>query len=947
MKFEKKYLWTLVASASLTLAACGGGGGSDSGSGDDNNNGGGGSTPNRVSLTGLAVKGVMYNADITVTSLNGATTYGTTRTAEDGTYSLADMDLPLNVALLVTMTTNSDTMLTCDAAAGCTDASNVAHDFGESYAFNDANFSMTAVIAPMTAENASLTLMVTPVTHMAAERVIQSGATTAADITAVNTATANLLGLNGVDIATAIPADITKSESSSADTNSQKYGALVAGFASAANSTGKTITEVVSSVATEYAERGGLVANASDDSDVDLEDLFGGAASSAAAASLTATETLFLQEEAVAAAEEEDQWVEANEDEVPVASTQAEAVTNAVALLESLNGWSETMDAAGDDLTAFANENAQQLDTLLPAFDDQSQVLRGVRELLVRDETYPLCEYDWNTDTEVCNGSVTMQAPGLLFNATDVLTGIITMAGYANAHTEVWQETATAGEYQVSAADLMEAGVALDDLYDFLTDSDTGEITGDVVLTIISDGEMGIQISVSGYNDEGVTIESGTLTRNNTINTDQTDAGGMGYSIESLVMEDGTTGERFESNGEALFQFTSIAARDEFMAARTDGAVEVSLASMTSVTFELTSTVTGVASDSDTGVVQQTATLESTIELTRGDDGYVTAAADVGLSVKPTDGSSDEVVSGTLSFAATGTHSESGDSSFYIQSFDAEAVNLTFNGDLMVENTDGATASFSGVVVFAADNEENVAGLVLDGTVVVASDYIQDDNTAVPGELSFTGNITLGAEPVTAAMAISVDDTSFLLETAPYALNTMVVNGQLVQTFYGTVEALNLDLTAAMVRDFSDGTTALVASLDAAAYGYEDGNITIAMTETADEEISGGLVFSYGSQAITLSLDSMAGLGDAAGNNLLVTDGVTSMQITASCAPDTVDAELGTCADTDVQYGGNIYSAGFEVGKVEVRDGLPVFVFNDGSSYNLVVTPSFLISANQ
>ncbi|MCY0964992.1 hypothetical protein [Parathalassolituus penaei] len=941
MKFEKKYLWTLIASTSLVLAACGSNG-KDSGSSTDNNGGGnnngGGSTetPNRVSLTGLAVKGVMANATITVSSLDGSTTYDTTTTGSDGTYSLADMDLPLNTALLVTMTTNANTMLTCDSADGCTDSNSNQHAFGVSYSFNDPDFKMTAVLAPMTAENASLTLMVTPVTHMAAERVMQTGATTTEAITAVNVATANLLGLNGVDIATAIPADITQSDSAEASSASQKYGALVAGFASAAASTGKSITEVVSSVADSYADQGGMVANSSDDSTVDLSTLFTGAASSAAAANLTATESLYLVEAEEAESAEEDQWIEADANEEAVASTQAEAVTNAVALLESLNDWSDAMNAAGDDLTAFADEHANQLNTLMPAFDDQSQVLRGVRELLISDETYPLCEYDWNTDTEVCSGSVTVPTPGDLLLSTQFLGGLISMIGYVNVHSEVLQPTNTADEYTVSAMDLIDAGVNLDELTGFLTNAD-GDLEGDLVLTINDAG-----ISISGWNGTGATIDSGTFVSGFPTEGELIDSA-LVYDIQGLSIT-GADGETFNSDGRVIFNFNSETERDNFLSASTDSTLEASLASMNVVTLTLDSSVDGIVDDTVDGFVQQTGVLSSNIVLTRDDAGAVVAAATVEISVKPTDSTaSDEVVSGTLTFSATGTHTETGSAdTFYIQSFVADSMSLSFSGEVQVENSDGAKASFDGLAVFGVDNTDGSAGLLLNGTAYVASDYPQADGSSVPGELSFTGTIQLGAEA-----SDTLDGTTFLQESTSYNLTSMVVNGQLVATYYGAVEALNLDLTAAVVRDLEDGSTAIVANLDASAYGYEDGTITIAAEETADENITGGLVFSYGNQAITLSLDSLSGLGDVAGNNLMVTDGVTSMMITATCASATIDSSIGTCADSNVEYAGSIYSAGFEVGTVEERDGLPVFVFNDGSSYNLVVTPSFLISANQ
>ncbi|MDO6749345.1 hypothetical protein, partial [Gilvimarinus sp. 1_MG-2023] len=90
-------------------------------------------------------------------------------------------------------------------------------------------------------------LMVTPITHLAAIRAAAaypSGAS-AAEVEAVNKATATLLGLDNVDITNVSPADITAASSSSADIDSQRYGTMVAAIATIATNKDTDIANVV------------------------------------------------------------------------------------------------------------------------------------------------------------------------------------------------------------------------------------------------------------------------------------------------------------------------------------------------------------------------------------------------------------------------------------------------------------------------------------------------------------------------------------------------------------------------------------------------------------------------------------------------------------------------------------------------------------------------------
>jgi hypothetical protein len=904
MTFKKKHLWALVASTSLTLAGCGGGS-SDSGS---SSSGGGNTEPNRVSLTGLAVKGVMANATITVSSLDGLTTYDSTTTGSDGTYSLADMNLPLNTALLVTMTTNANTMLTCDSAVGCTDAASTEWAFGEDYAFNDPNFRMTAVLAPMSAINASLTLMVTPVTNMAAERVLQTGVSSADDIAAVNTATANLLGLDGVDIATAKPSDITDAGATTDDLASQRYGALVAGFATLAASSDKSITDVIKSVSDDYAEDGGLYANSSSEDIIDLADLFSSAAESATEADLLVAASEYSAETVIAASAAEDTWVEATAETTTKATNQAEAVDKAVALLEDLNDWSSAVEGAGQQLTALATEYGSSLSDMTSLFDDESQALRGVRELLIEQ-----------------NGDAT--TPGVLFQATDISANLVTMAGYVLAHSDVLDENG-----MVSAADLINDGVDLDIAEWITTD---GEIIGDVEMTFSEDEGF----SVTGYNGEGVEITSGSFVMG--VPTEGNFLNPVAYQISNLVMTDGTL--TFASDGVAVFEFVSAEAQQAFQNATTDGDLEVSVASISDITFYLDSMLTGAESDASVSNFSvATATLSTELAMTQDAEGLMAAEATVTIDVSSADG---DYVSGVISFSADGLLTETGSETFYTQEFDPESMSIGFMGSALVTSIAGDSAAFVGSATLAgSDPLGSIAALVggsgvsgLNGGVVLNGGLVGHKVARAGGagasDLAFSGTMLMGTG----------DDETGLLDS-----RLMVLSGTFDASYSG-IDMVGLDLTASTIQgydvDAGDYFSSMSLDLDASTYGYKDGSIHMVSGGYGEGDLGGEVRLSYGSAVVVLNFDKVAGLASAEDNQLLISDGSTIMTITATCAEETVDADIGAC-DGDMKYGGSIVTDGFDVGTLEERDGLPVFVFDNGSEYTLVMTPSFMISAN-
>lgn len=226
----------------------------------------------RVSLSGLAVKGVLASATVTARSVDGRKTFGTVQTREDGSYSLTELkagDQPV----LVELTTDADTLHTCDSPEGCRDSNNELIAFGQRYHFNDPEFILTAIL-PGKKGTRSEKLVITPITHLAARRAIKEQKTTPEGIHSINTATANLLGLAGIDINTTSPADITQSSVKDAGAQSQKYAAIVASIAALATEKSRDIAKVVNDLSEQYATKGGLVSNSTDKQIVSLKDIF-------------------------------------------------------------------------------------------------------------------------------------------------------------------------------------------------------------------------------------------------------------------------------------------------------------------------------------------------------------------------------------------------------------------------------------------------------------------------------------------------------------------------------------------------------------------------------------------------------------------------------------------------------------------------------------------------
>ncbi|MEK9765684.1 MAG: hypothetical protein VW274_04330, partial [Thalassolituus sp.] len=479
----------LLSAAIAAISACSDGGSS---SGADPVN----DTPVESvtqSLSGNAVKGVMASAVVTATSLDGSQSYGSTQTAADGTYALSELTLG-NGPVLLELTTDSDTQLTCDSAIGCT-FNGTTHAFGAKFTFNDPDFSLTSVLPGMSDTATEARLMITPVTHMAAQRVAASGATTAEEIEGVNRATARLLGLDNVDINSLVPSDITNSQASEDNEAAQRYGALVAAFATLAETSGGDISDVIDAISNDFAQDGSMKANSSVGTELALANIFNAAKASAekaeeAGVSLGTTGVTLALEALEAETAPVDSVVTPDTaEEIPTELlTEEEAVDAGVALLEDLNNWYQALN--NSDVEAKGDMYAEQLEAaadLMPAFNAASSELKQWQDLVTSSETRCISEglsYNSETDTytPACYEYGEVATPGPLMQTLPIAGWLGQFTQYIEQNHDVLESSSNEdGSYSLSTTDLG------DDIYDldiveFLSDDEGALVEGTEVV---------------------------------------------------------------------------------------------------------------------------------------------------------------------------------------------------------------------------------------------------------------------------------------------------------------------------------------------------------------------------------------------------------------------------------------------------------------------------------
>jgi hypothetical protein len=215
----KKTLIALAVATSLTaLSGCGGSSSSDTTTDKQSQS---------VTLSGTAAKGIIQNGIVTATELSSTGAelgaVGTAITNDKGHYELILNDRYQGGVVKLTLTAGLDTKMKCDATEGCGDDA-----FGAAISLSE-GFSLNAIVQPG-ANSQTVSVQITPFTHMATARALAKGgeinaASVAAAISEVNQ-------IAGVNIMDNEIVDITSSESlANASDESKKLALFNAGLA--------------------------------------------------------------------------------------------------------------------------------------------------------------------------------------------------------------------------------------------------------------------------------------------------------------------------------------------------------------------------------------------------------------------------------------------------------------------------------------------------------------------------------------------------------------------------------------------------------------------------------------------------------------------------------------------------------------------------------------------
>ncbi|MGB1090764.1 MAG: hypothetical protein ACPGYX_01475, partial [Oceanobacter sp.] len=148
---------------------------------------------------------------------------------------------------------------------------------------------------------------------------------------------------------------------------------------------------------------------------------------------------------------------------------------------------------------------------------------------------------------------------------------------------------------------------------------------------------------------------------------------------------------------------------------------------------------------------------------------------------------------------------------------------------------------------------------------------------------------------------------------------------------------------AALETETSFVDAAVHIAIDLDVWGYDDASIELTLDRTSQDAANGQLELLYGNRAVTIVADiTDEQLSDS--SKITISDGDTSMVITATCVSDAEGTTIATCDSADLDFAGVISVDDQEIGTLEVRDDVPVFVFGERGSYEVLVTPSFLVT---
>ncbi len=290
----KTVLGGCIGIASIMLVGCGGGGSDPSPSDPSPSDPSPSSGVNNVTLGGTAAKGIINGGNVVAEELDASGSVlagiGSTTTAADGSYTLTIDDDYNGGPIKITINADENTQMKCDVPSGCgmrTDDiadSDTVIDFSEWYKPGNGNLTMMALLAGAVS-NDTISVNITPYTHLAARRAMAAPSLTPAEVSDANSRVSSLLGGGGINILSTQPLDITDAAVvDGADATEIAYAALSAAIAGLADTSGGTpdINAVLETLWGSFTD-GGLVADDSgtvtDDSTISLQEIVDGATS--------------------------------------------------------------------------------------------------------------------------------------------------------------------------------------------------------------------------------------------------------------------------------------------------------------------------------------------------------------------------------------------------------------------------------------------------------------------------------------------------------------------------------------------------------------------------------------------------------------------------------------------------------------------------------------------
>jgi hypothetical protein len=795
--FKKTAMALFISSA---LAGCSGGGGGGS---EAPTPAGPGTGNTSVSISGTAIKGILASATVEAYDIAGTKLLASTTTNAEGKYTLPAIDH--DGAILIKLKTSADTKAICDSAVGCKDSNGNMVAFGDTYTFNDSNFSLSAVL-PDADTAATQELMVTPITHMAAQRVINDGATSGTEIKAINVATATLLGLDGIDINTVAPVDITDPELANTATAAQQlYAALVASIQTIAEKDpDSSIADVVNNLAADYAVDGGLTSNSEDESKITLEEIFSSAVEVVAAAEqaaedegleldLDSTETVLGLEEADAADDEPDTEVIVDpviEPETDPAIALSQATAKGIALLNDLNTWQDALTADNQSLVQPFEDQLAGSGDILASLEAQTKILKGFNRLVAHTSEEEYCGYSDGNGVCLEYYTESETEAGPLVGVIDAVAALAQLTSFLQVH-YIGQTT-----FDYEAQLDSENDFELELLTELISDDE-----GNIVYSLSAEYSV-VENKIDRIVYTVAAIEDAETYDNNfSITLTQTDFDDeglkIGFNVEGATFNVPSEGLALSMpTGEVSMSFATADARKAFSAHDSD--LEPSLAAVTALDVHISSQAIETKTVGEETVVT-TGSIALNLDYDRSLNNETTSVISFAIDVS---NDNDEQIKGDLALTANGAFSETEIAEEGFSPFvDISDAAVKFTGDIAFAATNdqgiAESASFAGEVnaeasfMYSEVNDDLLVDLGsadIEGTVTITS----GGDTS-----SFTGNASVDFEVIK-----TPNGKPFSIDGIEYHANKAALFGRL-STEKSDGKSAHLEINAVVTADIA------------------------------------------------------------------------------------------------------------------------------------------------